>query len=102
MRRNLLVAITLAAALALASLAAAVEPLPSWNEGQTKRAVVDFVQRVTTAGSADFVPVTERIAAFGNSDGDLQMLQWTTIGPGLRFGLIVHHTEPAGIPPPWK
>jgi phosphoglycolate phosphatase-like HAD superfamily hydrolase len=33
------------------------------------------------------------IAAFGNSDGDLQMLQWTTSGPGPRFGLIVHHTD---------
>ncbi len=34
------------------------------------------------------------IAAFGNSDGDLQMLQYTTIGgQGLRFGLIVHHTD---------
>ena len=33
------------------------------------------------------------IAAFGNSDGDLQMLQWTTAGSGLRFGLIVHHTD---------
>jgi phosphoglycolate phosphatase-like HAD superfamily hydrolase len=33
------------------------------------------------------------IAAFGNSDGDLQMLQWTTGAPGARFGLIVHHTD---------
>ena len=33
------------------------------------------------------------IAAFGNSDGDLQMLQWTTSGEGARFGLIVHHTD---------
>ena len=33
------------------------------------------------------------IAAFGNSDGDLQMIQWTTAGPGARFGLIVHHTD---------
>lgn len=33
------------------------------------------------------------IAAFGNSDGDLQMLQWTTAGDGLRFALIVHHTD---------
>jgi phosphoserine phosphatase len=33
------------------------------------------------------------IAAFGNSDGDLQMLQWTSAGNGLRFGLIVHHTD---------
>jgi hypothetical protein len=34
------------------------------------------------------------IAAFGNSDGDLEMLQWTTIGaPGRRFGLIVRHDD---------
>jgi hypothetical protein len=34
------------------------------------------------------------IAAFGNSDGDLEMLQWTTLGTGgARFGLIVHHTD---------
>ncbi len=33
------------------------------------------------------------IAAFGNSDGDLQMLQWTTAGKGLCFALIVHHTD---------
>ncbi len=33
------------------------------------------------------------IAAFGNSDGDLQMLQYTTGGSGARFGLIVHHTD---------
>jgi len=33
------------------------------------------------------------IAAFGNSDGDLQMLQWTTAGDGARFGLLVRHTD---------
>ncbi|MEM7144109.1 MAG: HAD family hydrolase [Verrucomicrobiota bacterium] len=33
------------------------------------------------------------IFASGNSDGDLQMLQWTTAGPGPRFGLILHHTD---------
>jgi phosphoserine phosphatase len=33
------------------------------------------------------------VAAFGNSDGDLQMLQWTTIGRKPSFGLIVHHTD---------
>lgn len=33
------------------------------------------------------------IAAFGNSDGDLQMLQWTTDGSGPRFCLYVHHTD---------
>jgi hypothetical protein len=33
------------------------------------------------------------IAAFGNSDGDMQMLQYTTGGSGARFGMIVHHTD---------
>ena len=33
------------------------------------------------------------LAAFGNSDGDLQMLQWTTAGSGLRFALYVRHTD---------
>ncbi|MGU3493053.1 HAD family hydrolase [Xanthobacteraceae bacterium A53D] len=33
------------------------------------------------------------VFAAGNSDGDLQMLQWTTMTPGPRFGLIVHHTD---------
>jgi phosphoglycolate phosphatase-like HAD superfamily hydrolase len=33
------------------------------------------------------------IAAFGNSDGDLQMIQWTTAGEGLRLGLLVRHTD---------
>ena len=33
------------------------------------------------------------IAAFGNSDGDLQMLQWTCSGPGPHFCLYVHHTD---------
>jgi hypothetical protein len=33
------------------------------------------------------------IAAFGNSDGDLQMLQWTAAGEGKRLMLYVHHTD---------
>jgi hypothetical protein len=33
------------------------------------------------------------LMAFGNSDGDLQMLQWTTAGSGPRFALLVHHTD---------
>jgi hypothetical protein len=33
------------------------------------------------------------IAAFGNSDGDLQMLQWTVAGTGSRFALLVNHTD---------
>lgn len=33
------------------------------------------------------------LMAFGNSDGDFEMLSWTTSGPGPRFGLIVHHDD---------
>lgn len=35
------------------------------------------------------------VAAFGNSDGDLQMLQWTMAGSGARFALYIHHTNAA-------
>lgn len=33
------------------------------------------------------------IAAFGNSDGDLEMLQWTTLGGTPGFGMLIHHTD---------
>jgi phosphoglycolate phosphatase-like HAD superfamily hydrolase len=33
------------------------------------------------------------ILAFGNSDGDYEMLRWTTAGPGRRLGLLLHHTD---------
>jgi hypothetical protein len=35
------------------------------------------------------------IAAFGNSDGDFEMLEWTTTGAGRRLGMIVHHDDAA-------
>ena len=46
------------------------DPLPSWNDGATKKSITDFVARVTTEGTADFVPPAERIATFDN-DGTL-------------------------------
>jgi phosphoserine phosphatase len=46
------------------------DALPSWNEGPTRRAILDFVARVTTEGGADFVPVVDRIATIDN-DGTL-------------------------------
>jgi hypothetical protein len=46
------------------------DPLPSWNEGPAKKAVIDFVAKVTKEGGTDFVPVAERIATFDN-DGTL-------------------------------
>src|SRR5262245_37929082 len=46
------------------------DPLPSWNEGPSKQAILQFVQATTTQGSARFVPKAERIAAF-DQDGTL-------------------------------
>ncbi|WP_254532919.1 HAD family hydrolase [Natrinema gelatinilyticum] len=46
------------------------EPLPSWNDGQAKQAILTFVEAVTTPDSPDFVPPAERIATFDN-DGTL-------------------------------
>jgi phosphoserine phosphatase len=53
-----------------ASALAQVDPLPSWNEGAAKKAIVDFVQATTTQGSPSFVPPAERIATF-DQDGTL-------------------------------
>ncbi len=44
--------------------------LPSWNDGPPRKAICDFVTRVTEAGGRDFVPVEDRIATFDN-DGTL-------------------------------
>ena len=49
---------------------AAIDPLPSWNDGPAKQAIIDFVAKVTKEGSSDFVPPAERIATFDN-DGTL-------------------------------
>jgi phosphoglycolate phosphatase-like HAD superfamily hydrolase len=51
-------------------LAQTVDPLPTWNDGKTKQAILVFVKKVTTPGSADFVPAAKRIATFDN-DGTL-------------------------------
>jgi phosphoglycolate phosphatase-like HAD superfamily hydrolase len=51
---------------------AQADPLPSWNDGLVKQAILAFMPRVTTVGGSDFVPVPERIATFDN-DGTL----WT-------------------------
>ena len=46
------------------------DPLPSWNDGRARRAIVEFVATVTKPGSPEHIPVTERIALFDN-DGTL-------------------------------
>jgi hypothetical protein len=65
----------IAALLASTALACpAQDPLPSWNEGPAKKAILDFVARATQPGTRDFVPVEERIATFDN-DGTLWVEQ---------------------------
>ncbi|UOK42246.1 MULTISPECIES: HAD family hydrolase [Flavobacterium] len=46
------------------------DPLPSWNDGPTKQAIINFVKKTTTKGSVDFIPTADRIATFDN-DGTL-------------------------------
>ncbi|HBO45094.1 MAG TPA: haloacid dehalogenase [Planctomycetaceae bacterium] len=56
--------------LAVATLATATDPLPSWNDTAPKKAIIAFVEKVTKEGSPDFIPAPERIATFDN-DGTL-------------------------------
>ncbi len=65
-----LIVFTMLETLALALNAQAADPLPSWNDGPAKKAIVEFVAKVTKQGSSDFVPPAERIATFDN-DGTL-------------------------------
>jgi len=62
-----------AAALGCWAIAAAAQssgPLPSWNDGAAKQAILEFVSRTTREGGPDFVPVEDRVAAF-DQDGTL-------------------------------
>lgn len=64
-------------ALAMAWISAAFgqsDPLPSWNDGRAKQAIISFVTDVTREGSPDFVPESERVATFDN-DGTLWIEQ---------------------------
>jgi phosphoserine phosphatase len=67
---SLLAAALVGALASCATLPGPADPLPSWNEGPAKRAIVEFVARTTEPGSPDFVPAPERIATFDN-DGTL-------------------------------
>ena len=57
-------------ALFASAVARGADPLPSWNEGATKRSIIDFVLEVTTPGKPGFVAPAERVATFDN-DGTL-------------------------------
>ena len=68
-------AVLLCASLVFCAAARAqTDPLPSWNDGAAKKAIVEFVQATTTQGSPTFVPAPERIATF-DQDGTLWVEQ---------------------------
>lgn len=81
-----------------AGTAAAVEPLPSWNDSAARRAIVGFVARVTAEGSPDFVAPAERVAVFDN-DGTLWGEQ--PIYAQLQFA-IDRVAALAPLHPEWK
>lgn len=56
--------------LLIVNTAFAADPLPSWNDTPTKKAIITFVESVTREGSPNYVPIAERIATFDN-DGTL-------------------------------
>ena len=97
-KRVLLTSLLLAFALLFGGLATAQshDSLPCWNDWNAKQSIFDFVTKVSKEGKPAGINrhIGRRpIAAFGNSDGDLQMLQWTTAGQGPRLALYVHHTD---------
>jgi phosphoserine phosphatase len=71
---RLMTALWLALFVVASPAAALGDPLPSWKDGPTKQAVVDFVREVTGEGGAKFVPKGERVAVFDN-DGTLWVEQ---------------------------
>jgi phosphoserine phosphatase len=76
----------------------AQDPLPSWNDGAAKKSIVEFVTKVTTPGSPDFVPVPERIATFDN-DGTLWCEQPLPVQAFFVFDRV---KELAPSHPEWK
>lgn len=55
--------------------------------------IADFNEGANKAVNISRVLGRRPLAAFGNSDGDYQMLQFTTTGPGIRLGVLIHHDD---------
>ena len=80
------------------TMAQTTDPLPSWNEGAAKKAIIQFVTKVTKSGSPDFVPPNERIATFDN-DGCL----WAEQPMYFQLLFALHRVgELAPQHPEWK
>lgn len=76
----------------------APDPLPSWNDGALKTNILDYVARVTTEGSPDFVPKEDRIATFDN-DGTL----WVEKPVYTQFVFVLDRVKAvANQHPDWK
>jgi phosphoserine phosphatase len=93
MKRNQLKILLAAGLLANAAVAAdpagsGAGPLASWNDGPAKAAIVTFVEKVSTEGSPDFVPVAERIAVYDN-DGTL----WSEQPVPVQFYFIADRVK---------
>jgi phosphoglycolate phosphatase-like HAD superfamily hydrolase len=74
------------------------DPLPSWNDGSLKAAILDYVARVTIPGSPDFVPKPQRIATFDN-DGTL----WVEQPLYTQFVFVVDRVKAVSNQhPDWK
>jgi len=69
-KRMLLIWVLLTGIILTSAIAYAQDPLPSWNEGPTKQAIIEFVKATTDQSSPKFVPPAERIATF-DQDGTL-------------------------------
>ncbi len=67
---RILPAVFLLSTVVVATATAADDPLPSWNDGPSKSAILDFVAKAVDAGGPGFIPEAERIAVFDN-DGTL-------------------------------
>lgn len=98
-RRCVTLIFTLLIGAALAAPAAAYgDPLPSWNDRPARRAIIAFVDKVSKAGTSDFVPIAERIAAFDN-DGTL----WCEHPVYVQAAFAVDRVKAlAGRHPEWK
>jgi phosphoglycolate phosphatase-like HAD superfamily hydrolase len=82
----------------LLPVSAFAQELPSWNDGKSKQAIVDFVKKVTTQGGADYVAPEDRIAVFDN-DGTL----WTEQPFYFQLGFILDRVKAlAPQHPEWK
>jgi phosphoserine phosphatase len=77
---------------------AQTDPLPSWNNTAPKRSIIAFVEKVSKPGSADFVPVADRIATFDN-DGTLWVEQPMYVQLAFAFARV---KQLAPQHPEWK